>query len=469
MISQILIVAQTITAVTAASWMLGGNIYWAPPWIIFLTFLALLPLGWRIFEAPGETLRRLAPAIPWFLLSAVLLGSLLNPSFIMEVQDGEIIYRETAYIAWLPTVVTAEVARENVLLLIGFLLQATAVYVVLHRRRAIRLLLVLLLVNATALATTGAYFDLRGATEILGHFTPPVRQYFFSSFIYHNHWSAFAVLALGTGMGLFFSALRQRDRLDRRGSPALFYALCVALLAISLPMSTSRSGVILLFLLLLGFGFQLGRYLRQQKRKNSLPWRRVLPLYAGGFALFLGIFVALNHYYLERGWYKTETQIRQAEEAGAWQDFRLMAGADTFRMGLDRPAWGWGRGSFPYVFPLYQRAEISTTGDGQALFFEHAHNDWAEWFAELGLIGMILLLIPVLLRMRAFLRGSRQSILASWILSGMGLILIYALVEFPFGNPAVTLFFFVLGAAAFRYSELREPGRKAGKPSETPG
>lgn len=466
MISQVLIVLQAFLTVTLASWMLGGNIYWAPPWIIFSCFLSLLPLGVRFLEAPKETGRAVLRAWPWLTLIVFLLISLANPSFVKVVENEQILYREIDSIGWLPSVITAGIAREPLFLLIGFLIQGLAVYIVLHQRQAIRILFTLILLNSVLLALTGAYFDLRGAREILGHFVPPVRQYFFSTFIYHNHWSAFAILSIGVAAGLFFFSLRKKEILDLRGSPAIFFVACLALLALTIPMSTSRSGVVLLILLAIPFSFHYFYLLSRNKAGLGIRQEIAVPLCTVLFMVFIASFVMFNHFYLQQGWQKTESQLQQAEQAGAWQDFRLMAGADTFQMGLDRPVWGWGRGSFPYVFPQYQREEISFTKEGGRLVFEHAHNDWAEWFAELGLIGLTLLLLPFIYLSLIIFKDGHRSALGNWILGGNAVIVLYALVEFPFGNPAVCILFFILSAGAARYLLL--PRERRSKSTEIP-
>ncbi len=47
-------------------------------------------------------------------------------------------------------------------------------------------------------------------------------------------------------------------------------------------------------------------------------------------------------------------------------------------MARERPAAGWGLGTFQYVYPAYALFDDD-------MLVNHAHNDWAEWTAEGGL------------------------------------------------------------------------------------
>jgi hypothetical protein len=75
-----------------------------------------------------------------------------------------------------------------------------------------------------------------------------------------------------------------------------------------------------------------------------------------------------------------------------------------------------------------------------------AHNDWLQCFAEHGLLGSALLLLMALLPLLSLRHVAHFGLLPRFLLSGCLLILLYAWVEFPFGNPAVValwwLFFF---------------------------
>ena len=54
----------------------------------------------------------------------------------------------------------------------------------------------------------------------------------------------------------------------------------------------------------------------------------------------------------------------------------------SFRMWQDYPLFGAGAGSFYGVFPRYREREAERG------FLEHAHNDYLEFLAEYGILGM---------------------------------------------------------------------------------
>ena len=58
----------------------------------------------------------------------------------------------------------------------------------------------------------------------------------------------------------------------------------------------------------------------------------------------------------------------------------------TMNIFRDYPLTGIGLGNFTHVYPKYQAAEDKKT------FIQHAHNDWAEFLAEGGIIGFCLLI-----------------------------------------------------------------------------
>jgi len=115
---------------------------------------------------------------------------------------------------------------------------------------------------------------------------------------------------------------------------------------------------------------------------------------------------------------------------------------DTLRLAADRPVWGWGVGSFGLVFPVYQGDYLRAPSGEITTQVLHAHNDWAELAAETGAVGLLGLLVPVVILL---IRGARaEGVMGAWVTFGTGLVLAYALVDFPMHCPAVLFFWTVL-------------------------
>lgn len=125
---------------------------------------------------------------------------------------------------------------------------------------------------------------------------------------------------------------------------------------------------------------------------------------------------------------------------------------NTAEIVWDHPWWGVGSGRFPVVFPLYQRRAVPTPGFGLDKQPHHAHDDFLEFAAELGipaLAGVLLLILGALWRS---LRDARQGGSAAvWPVSRLALLTggcLHALVSFPLHSPAsAALFWIVIGRA----------------------
>jgi O-antigen ligase len=134
----------------------------------------------------------------------------------------------------------------------------------------------------------------------------------------------------------------------------------------------------------------------------------------------------------------------------------------------DRWLLGWGAGGFRHAFPLYAQkypAIYQSGGDSRKLW-EHAHNDLIEFPLELGLAG----LLPVLIVLGhgvwlGFRRRGRRNAVTVSLLLGCGLLLLHAGVDFVLQNPAVLLTAGVLFVGLQRWAELDE----AASPRPIPG
>jgi O-antigen ligase len=130
---------------------------------------------------------------------------------------------------------------------------------------------------------------------------------------------------------------------------------------------------------------------------------------------------------------------------------------DTWRMARPRVLFGWGMGSFPSVFGLYN-TQVAR-GDHIPVVYHDAHSDWLQSVAEVGLLGTALLGLAVLLPALT-LRKVRLTPVPYFLLVGCTLIAAYAWVEFPFGNVAVVLAWWLCFISGVHYMRLSEPARR---------
>lgn len=430
------------------SWGFGGNAPWsrqaACVWGTVGGVITLIAL--RDSEARQRTRGWLWPLA---LLNFIVFVSLFNPTMREFSLDGEVLYAKTGGRAGWPGSAQPAATRAALWLFDGIVLSCFNLLLVVRQRRNLRRLLLFAAGNALALAVFGTLQKFVKAKGLYFGLVPSPQDYFFSSFIYHNHWGAFTVLMTALCLGLVAHYARRSER-DFWHSPAPSGLIAVFFLALSIPLSTSRSCTLLVLLLLGGaFVHWMVRTLRG-RRASGQPLAP--PVLLGALAVLLagGVAYQLARPVIEQRLAKTEEQVAEMRAQGGLGQ-RAVLYRDTWQMARDRLAFGWGMASYPRVFYLYntQRPGI----DRLPFFYYDAHSDWLQSIAELGLVGTLLLglqgLVPLL-----SLDSRRPGLLPCYLWVGCGLVLLYAWVEFPFGNPAVVLAWWLCFFAGLRYARL---------------
>ena len=114
-------------------------------------------------------------------------------------------------------------------------------------------------------------------------------------------------------------------------------------------------------------------------------------------------------------------------------------------------------GSTATMYPKFVSTEIIVESrevlqyahHGERFFgLKYSHNDWFQYLAETGVIGVALLVVgPVMA-----LRGKRLSkSVTLWALVACGSLLLYSFVDFPSRTPACSILFAVVMGAALKY------------------
>ncbi|MBI3681367.1 MAG: O-antigen ligase family protein [Acidobacteria bacterium] len=101
-------------------------------------------------------------------------------------------------------------------------------------------------------------------------------------------------------------------------------------------------------------------------------------------------------------------------------------------MAFERPAFGFGLGAFPRIYP--SRAMFDS-----GHFVNHAHNDWAEWASEGGLPFLVLLAGFALCTLPGAFRSG-------WGL-GLPAVYLHALVDYPFQRLPLACWIMLVAAA----------------------
>lgn len=194
----------------------------------------------------------------------------------------------------------------------------------------------------------------------------------FGPFVNRNHFAGFMELVVPLGLALLiFRGIRK----EQFPLTALFSVVQVS----ALVLSASRGGII-------GFAFGVALLLALSRiRRAGQAWR-------GAMVIVLLAVVAMV------GWLGIG-QVAERFSKGGSRDVSLTRRAaitrGTWRIFLDHPWTGTGAGTFMAVYPRYEEYY-----DGNVI--EHAHNDYVELFAEMGLPGALLAVCFLLL----FFRGA---------------------------------------------------------------
>lgn len=383
------------------------------------------------------------------------------------IEDYEKKLKRT-HTSWLPSCITADASIWKRCYPISILaLQAIILWRFMKSRRLIRKLLLIIVLNGALLAIAGtlqklSYVPSDSVKEIWGLWDAPEPRYFFSSFTYKNHWSAFALLCIGGAVSLAWREISRKGTLAWR-QPKLSVCLVAALfIGITIPLSGSRSGTFLLIVFLSLLALVLGWTVTRNFDTSKKRWATF-----GGTvfvcSLTLGAMV----------WFGLNLDRETKSEAigntlQQWENYqkgsppmRYYLWKDTFKMFLDKPIFGHGLGSFRALHPLYQSAEYKRQREAGVAsahrklkpLTEHSHNDLLQYLAEIGIVGVaLLLLVPTLGIWRN--RKSVFSTSPDWALMGCILFAVYSFVDFPTRTPACLLLLSLTLSLALKHASL---------------
>lgn len=442
--------------VVLAAWALGGNTEtsrfalscWGGCGVLITLLAAWRPIGDR---EQGSSLLR--PLWPLAVFDLLVLVSLLNPSYRQLVDGAKTLYledRSLPHWSLLPSTARPDVSLNSLWFFNAAYLSCFNLTLTVVRRRALRILLLVVAANAVLLAVFGTLQKLMGAKALFFGAVKTPQPYFFASFIYHNHWGAFTLLMSAILLGLVFHFSQRRPGGFWR-SPGTSCLVGVMLLAVTIPLSTSRSSSLLEALLLLG---AFVYWLRSIIRRRLASARGVIaPVMLSLVLLFAaGAFVYnLASATIQARLSDTKTQLSEMRARGETMPRQILY-RDTWNMARTKPWFGWGMGAYPTAF--YHRNTQHDSMDGPVRLFHDAHSDWLQSVSEVGVVGTALLLLCAAVPLLSARRKVRISPLVACLFAGCSLVVLYAALEFPFGNRAVVIAFWLCFFAAVRYARL---------------
>jgi len=454
-----------------ASWAFGGGdeamrpaLAWWGTLGILITITALQDReAWR-----DGWMRPLLWLAPFVAFNAFVVAGSFNPSLRKMMFDTDPVLVMTENIPWLPGSARPRLSLEALWLFNALWIPAFNLALIVRQRRALRGLLLLAVGNALALSVFGTVQKLSHADGLYFGAVASPQSYFFSAFIYHNHWGAFTLLMMATGLGLVWHFARRHDARNFFHTPAFGGLVVILLLAVTLPLSGSRSSSLLGAALLVGAFFHwMVRFARERRRHRESI---LLPFAGAAAAVVLAVagiwYVARDT--IEKRASLTRAQIEAMVQQGGIGS-RAQLYRDTWEMARARPWFGWGMASYPHIFTLYNR---QTSVDRLPVFYRDAHSDWLQAFAEHGFVGSSLLALCALVPLLRLRRRHFTSPVPGYLLAGCAVLLLYAWVEFPFGNVAVVLTWWLCFFAAIQYARLQDreapTPAKSARPSNRP-
>lgn len=322
----------------------------------------------------------------------------------------------------------------------------------LSKRKHLRYLLIFIVLNVAILALYGSIIKLSPWENPLweGYGKNPK---IFATFRYQNHYAASAILALCCALGLLHRALDRYSiyhLFTRTFYPLLM--LVTLLIMTSIVLALSRSGTIILGILMI---FTLGLFCWKILRNKKIEAGKRLGAIAAALLIFTGSCSFI--FYLESD--KIENYYQSTYNnwvggnspyEGGYKDLRFYAYEHTLEMIVERPAFGWGLGNFQRAFPAFQKEPFIYDNNLPRLFFRNTHNDWLEITSETGLIGLSGVLLSITGIILYLKRTGVFSVLPRWLFGALLLLSLYAIIDYPFGNPSVTCIAVIVAAGGLR-------------------
>lgn len=460
-----LAIAHAIVLVVASAWMFGGKIWWAKPILCLLvTPAAVLCVSEFIARGGQAHARRIFwSLLPLGLLALQILASVGSPLLSLRQFGEDTLYALVSVPPWQPGSAHPDATWREAWLQGGLYLVGFNLFICVRSRRALRVLMAVLAVNAVVLSIFGTLQYLLGRDIFFGLERAP-HPAFFATFVYHNHWGPFVLLSLTLSLGLIYHYGADFRPHRERHSPIPAGIVACLFMAGTVPLSSSRSGTLLIAVLLLvaylHAAFRLLRRFRsaesERRQGAGVLAAMALAVLGSGWAIY-----QLGEKTIDRRIANTREQVAEMLTKGDVGQRRVLY-RDTWAMARERIWFGWGLESYERVFPRFNTAAVSRV-DGLPVAYQEAHHDWLQAVAELGLVGVALLLALVALPLIL-----RPAPLFAYPISGYGmfgcvLVALYAGVEFPFANPTVFGLWWIVFFLSLRYALLSTPRESTAK------
>jgi O-antigen ligase len=446
-------VAHISIFVIGATWAFGGNADWVrTPIAAWGSIGIAISVAAAVISFSREASgRMLAWVWPILALNAIGAASCLTTGLKPIAFGSEALLMPVSVPWWLPSSAQPSVTLGALWLFDGIYFSCLNVALLVARRRSLRIILAVAVANAFALAVFGTVQKLAGSEGLFFGAVKSPQVMFFSSFVYDNHWGAFTLLMICACIGLVIRYAGGRDGRGFFNGPAFIGLVAAFLIGLSIPLSGSRACTFLLCVVVATAVCKaLPRASQTMKASGMARGGRLLVAATIAIVAISAIWLIAGEVIKARA-EKTRDQISEMWAQGSIGS-RAVLYHDTWRMARQRMPFGWGMGSFPRVFLLYNTQESKI--DRIPVVYHDAHSDWLQSVAEIGIVGTLLIGAAACLPFMSIRRLAMPPI-SFFLLIGCVLVAVYAWVEFPFGNVAVCLAWWLCLFAAVQYARLQ--------------
>lgn len=405
---------------------LGSN---RPPyWTLAEIWIALLLMVWLIQYLRGRqpipsSFRKawpfylpLALWCAWIALQTVPMPvswvSLLSPN---AVWVHKLSFRPDAQTGWLTLSVEPFSTRIGLFKSIFYLLLSCSVLLLVDNAARLRRL-------AYALVAAGLVQVLLGIVELNIQASFSGRR-ISAGFANPNHLANHLTLCIAAGLGLMIASLKHeksryfkesvRSALDWLMSNKMRLRFALLIMAAVVILTRSRMGNVAFFSSMMIAGFLMLLLSRQRKR---------------GVVVLLSSMIAID-FLIVGSLLGVEQVAQRLEDTSLVAETRDELARDGIEYWRDFPLVGSGLGTYYATLPRYKQGDIP-------LFYRQAHNDYLQFAAETGLVGVALLgsaLLTTLFAALGVLRSRRNPLtlgIAFSVVMAICAAMIHAIVEF---------------------------------------
>lgn len=352
---------------------LGSNRLWAMGSIVMIVGVlsCLWALGlWRGKVRPGKALKAGLPLF-FVLLAAQVWVALQGLLGISADPAATLLYLALglAYSLLFLLIISLFATRTRLLWLLGTLV-----------------------VSGTLQAFYGTFMALSGFEWTL--FGEPIRSGIAATgtFINRNHFAGYIELTLACGIGLMM-ALRSTERwswvsaIELVMGPKARLRLALVILVIALVMTRSRGGNVAFFAAMLLMSALFIVRNKDNRRRNILILLSLILIDTLVISQYFGLENLKDRLVNTRLVDSVETVVVNhvpVEVVQQANEIRGQVVVDALPLALKNPIVGQGAGAFEATYSQYADASVR-------LHFDHAHNDFLQFFIEYGAIGTALL------------------------------------------------------------------------------